>query len=115
VALLFRRSQHLLHVDASDDEHAIVSRLDLAGDLPREAPIRYDLARCQRAPEGSDQSTADRGDHVVDSRSMGSADIFHPHSIVLGDRAMSAEDDRVRFTRQIRIPQWSLLPLDPRP
>ena len=49
----------MLYVDAFDDEHAILRFFDFSTNFACELAVGLDLARLQRAPKGSKQSTRD--------------------------------------------------------
>lgn len=77
------RLQTVSGPDPPDHEHAVV-RLDLALDVRHQPSlIRPDAARFQRAPEGSGQSAAGRGDDIVEGR--GDVAVV-ADAVVLGDR-----------------------------
>jgi len=69
-ALLFRSRQLMLHVDALDDQYPIVTGLYFSAHFSIELAVGHDFARCQRAPEGSQQSTGSSSDHIIDGRGM---------------------------------------------
>ncbi len=93
----FQDENFLLELDFAD--RFAVEGLDL------------DSARCQRAPEGSGQSPRGRGDHVVECRRVWREGVGGD-AVVLGDRAVNSEPDRLRFGRQKRATIWSLFALD---
>ena len=67
---LFRRHQPHRHVDASEDEHAILG-FHFSGHFPHELPVaRINVTRIQRASESAEHSTGGRGDHVVNRRGV---------------------------------------------
>ena len=62
------RPQSIPGVDPPNHEDTLL-RLDLALDLPDQpSPVGLDATRFQRAPEGSGQSAARGGNHVVEGR-----------------------------------------------
>jgi hypothetical protein len=66
VAVLLARPEVVRDVDAANDEHAVVLA-DLAPYVRAEVSLAgLDPARLQRASEGSGQSAACRGHHVVE-------------------------------------------------
>jgi hypothetical protein len=94
------RRQPIMDMNSSDDEDAIL-RLHLSADFADEPTLaRRNLARLQRAPEGSGQSATGGSHHIVDRRCMGLGD-GQGDAVVLGDRPMRAECDRSRFGWQI--------------
>jgi hypothetical protein len=50
--------------------------------------------RCQRAPEGAEQSAARCGHQIIEGGVVG-FDLFRAGSVVLGDLAVDAEEDRL--------------------
>jgi hypothetical protein len=86
--------------------------LDLADRLPGETvAVGFDLARFQRAPEGSGQSAGGGRDDVIE---RGRARLEGPGRdlVVLRHGAMDAEHDRLRLAGEVRTPHRSLHPLD---
>jgi hypothetical protein len=98
-------------MNPADHQHAIL-QLDLADRLCRQ-PIarRGDLARLQRASKGSGQSARGRGNHVVQSRRMRWGRVGR-NLIVLRDRAVDTEDDRLILGRQVSLADGTLHSLD---
>ncbi len=81
---LFGDREPVAHVDALDDQHAVLG-LDLADGLNVVAVrIDFDLTRLQRAGEGAGQSAPGRRDHVVERRGVRRV-LLGPDAIVLGD------------------------------
>jgi hypothetical protein len=81
-------------VDPLDDERLALD-LDLTGGVaPETTASGRDPARLQRAPEGAGESTAGRGDHVVDGRGVGVVGV-RGHAVVLGDGAVHPEGHRL--------------------
>jgi hypothetical protein len=89
----------VLDVNASDDEHTIFRFLDFSANLSRQFSVCLDFARLQRAPEGSQQSTCDGCNQIINRCRMGLSEILGLHSIVLGNGAMHAKDHRLGFPR----------------
>jgi hypothetical protein len=58
-------------VNASDDEHTIFRFFDLSANLSRQFSVCLDFARFQRASEGSQQSTCDGCNQIINRRRMG--------------------------------------------
>ena len=78
------------HVDAFDDQHAVLC-LDLANGLDLIAlGIDLDLTRLQRAGEGARQSAAGGGHYVVQCRGVGWV-LLRPDAVVLGHLGVHAE------------------------
>jgi hypothetical protein len=99
LALRFRRLQRVRHMNAAQDEHALLE-LHLAHRLGGQPAIaRIDLARLQRAPEGAGQSATGSRHDVVDGRRMRLGD--GGHSVMGGDCAVRTELHRLGFRRQI--------------
>ena len=85
-------------MNALDDENPVFVfhfADDFGGEL---AAGRIDLARLQRASKGAEESAAGGGDEVVDGGGVRLRD-RRLHAVVLGDRAMHTEVDRIRFRR----------------
>lgn len=80
------------HVDAFDDEDAVLD-LDLTDGFGTETTVsRRDAARLERATQRARESAA-RGRHdVVERRGVGLV-VVHRDPVVLGDRAVDAERD----------------------
>jgi hypothetical protein len=88
-------------MNAADDEYAIF-RFDFAPHVCREAPVTcIDLARFQRAPEGSDHSPTGGRNDIIDRRGMGCRQLVRIDSVVFGNRSMDTELHRLRFTREV--------------
>lgn len=101
VSMSFFRFESELDVNALDDEN-VVLQFYLADGFRDQPFIRgIDVTRFQRASEGSSKSTRRRCDHIVQS---GSVRLEHVGGdfIVLGHRAMNAENHRLRFRGQVR-------------
>jgi hypothetical protein len=103
--------QLVADVDPLDDER-LALQLDLAGDVaPETTASGRDPARLQRAPEGAGESTAGRGDHVVDGRRVGIVGV-RGHAVVLGDGAVHPERHGVGRTRDARLPDGPAVAID---
>ena len=108
-ANVIRCPKRELRVNPANHEHAIFG-FDLSPNVCRKTPItRIDLARLQRAPEGSEHSASGRSHHIIDSGRMRFREFGLVDTIVLCDRAMHAERDRTVFARQLRDSQGALL------
>src|SRR6202007_2147705 len=102
------------NVNAADHQDTIFL-LHLSGYICRKLPVaRVNLARFQRASEGTHHSTSRRRDHVVDSGSMRLLQFSGIHFIVLRDRSMNTVNNRLRFTRQMCDPEGTTFALNPR-
>jgi hypothetical protein len=99
VAHAFRRLKLEGYVDPANHQDTVFG-FDLTTHVRSKTAIaRVDLARFQRAPEGSDHSTGCSRHHVIDCCRVRFSKFVFVNSIVLGDRAMYAESDRFVFTR----------------
>ena len=100
LALLFRGAQFVVGEDTANDQNFALE-LNLSPHLARELSVRrINLARFQRAPEGSGQSASRRGDHVIE-RGGARRKSFGRNFVVSCDLGVHAEDDRVFFRRQV--------------
>ena len=106
-AMFFFRLQPQYNVNAADHQHAFFF-LDLADCIGNQHAIAgRDLTRLQRASIGADESTG-RGRHDVVERGGVLLNTRRVAlEVVLGDRAVHAERDRIGFAREPREPQWS--------
>jgi hypothetical protein len=73
--------------------------------------IGWDFARFQRATKGAQQSTGGCGDHVIKGGRM-RLKLGCVYAIVLSDRAVHTESDRLGFAGKIGPADWPLDPLD---
>jgi hypothetical protein len=95
-----RRFYVIDHMNATDDQNFPLE-FDFSSDLGRQFLLtRIDFARLQRAPEGASQSAACRGDHIIEGGGVRRRDVRR-HSVMFGDRAVDAKDNRFRFGRHI--------------
>ena len=100
-----------LDMDTSDYQD-VVLKLYLATHVGCQPPVTCaDLARLQRAPEGTDQSTTGRCNDIIKRRSMRFGNIWL-YTIMRGDCTVHAEGDRLRLAGNIRQPQRTANPLD---
>jgi hypothetical protein len=109
--LHFHRSFQMIDDPYSPDYQNVVLSLDLAHHLTDQVPAAgIYLARLQRAPEGADQSTRRRRNHVIDCRRMR---LYYSRAdtIMLGDGTMDSEPDRLPFGRKVSKAQGAYLPL----
>src|SRR5712692_2887011 len=100
-----------LHVDAPDDEDLAVELHFTDGLGSQASPRGWDLARLQRAPVGSDQSTRGRGDDVVERRGV-RLEGARGGAVMLRHRPMRAEHHRLLLGRQPGVPDRTLHPLE---
>ena len=115
LADLFRRGEPQGDANTTDDEHAVLG-FDLARDLGGQATaVGIDVARLQRASKGADHSTGCCGDHVVDRRGVRFCELGRIDFVMLGDRAVHAERDRLGLARQVGDPQRPLPAFDADP
>jgi hypothetical protein len=90
--------ESIAHVDAFDDQHAVLG-LDLAHRLDFVAlRIDFDLARLQRAGKGAGQSPPGCRHHVVERGRVGWV-IVAADAIVFGDLGVNPESDRLTLSR----------------
>ena len=106
VAHVFGRGEPHRHVNPPDHEHAVFG-FDFARHVRAQlAAARVDLARLQRAAKGAEHSTGRRRHDVVERRGVGLGERRRIDFVVLRDRAMHAEDNRLRLTGQTYL--WML-------
>jgi hypothetical protein len=104
-ALFFRRNETHRDVDTSDDQHSFL-QFDFPSHLCGEFIVaRIDLTRFQRASEGAHHSTGGSGNHVIDGRGVRFFNFVGRDFVVLGDRAVDAEDHWLRFAGKMRDSQ----------
>jgi hypothetical protein len=102
------------HVDAANDEHAIL-RFHLSGYIRGQFSVAgVDLARFQRASKRTDHSTGGRRNDIVDGGGMRLLQLCWVNFVVLGDRPMDTEDHRLGLAWQMRDAEGSLPALDSR-
>jgi hypothetical protein len=95
--------EHVTHVNALDDEN-LALELDLAFGVGAEATASGgDVARFERAPERSDQSTGRRGYDVVE-RGCVRRRVVGGHAVMLGDLAVHSERDLLVLSGQCGVP-----------
>jgi hypothetical protein len=84
-------------MNAANDED-IVLQFDVTHSFGYEPLIGcIDFTRLQRAPEGSGKSTGGGGDNIIQSGGVRFQDLGR-NLIMLGHRAMHAENDRLGFS-----------------
>jgi hypothetical protein len=97
----FRRRVQVIDDVNPPDYQNIVFGFNLAGYFRRQMLVaRVDFTRFQRASECADQSAARRRDHIIERRRVRFGDIG-TDAVMLGDRAVNAEFDRLCFRRKI--------------
>jgi hypothetical protein len=86
---LFQRERH---VDPPEHQHTFLDFDFAARDRRQPISACHDLARLQRAPQRSEQSTTCRRDDIINGRRVW---IRHLplNAVMAGDRPMSAEPD----------------------
>jgi hypothetical protein len=110
--LRLRRCLEAIHdMDASYHKHFALG-FDLASDFSRQTPIaRIDLARFQRAPEGSGQSASGGRHDIVQSGCVRLCD-FRADAVMFGHGSMDPKDHGFRFGRKISKTKRPYLSLD---
>jgi hypothetical protein len=99
------RSQTIGDVNAPDDQY-VVFRLDLSCYFRCQSSVaRVNLARLQRAPESTSQSTGGSSDDVINGCGVRLRYQLRIYAIVFGDGPVHPEADRLRFGWQVRQPQ----------
>ena len=89
-AVFLTRDQVVENVDAPNNQHVTFS-FNLTGHGRCELFVTsVNLARLQRTPEGSNQSTTSRRNHVIDGSSVWLGN-FCRYAVVLCDRPMNSE------------------------
>jgi len=95
------------------DHQDFVFQVDLAFGLGGEPPLtRIDPARLQRAAQGAGESTSGRRDHVVEGRRVVGV-LAGRRPVVFAHRAVRAEYDWLRLSREVRLPNGPALADDP--
>jgi len=111
VFLLSRRLQRVDDVDALDDEHLVLDfhfTRNFGGEL---FVAGIDLARLQRASKGAGESAARCGDDVVKRGCVRLGNLGR-NAIVRCNCPVHTKPHRLRFSRQIGLPQRALFALD---
>jgi len=91
-------------MNAPDDQDLVLGD-DIATHFGSKIPpADRDLTRFQRAGKSANQSAAGCCNHIIQCGCMRHLDVLAPASVVFCDRAMSAEQDRFRFRRQVGEP-----------
>jgi hypothetical protein len=99
------------HVNPAYHEY-IAFQFDLTYCFPHQASTRrIDLTRLQRASKGSRKSTCGGRDNIIKRRGVRFRDCGR-NPVVLGNRAVDSENDRLRFRREIRFTHRSFHTLD---
>jgi hypothetical protein len=100
--------QFVMNVDALDDQN-LVLKLDLTTRLTDEPAIAcVYLARLQRAPEGSCQSTAGGGDNIVERGGIGRG-VPRVNPVVLCHLRMDSKCNRTLPYGEEGLPDWTLV------
>ncbi len=92
------------HMNAPDHQDLVLGNDITTHFGSKIPPADRDLTRFQRAGKSANQSTAGCCNHIIQRSCMRHRDLLAPASIMFCDRAMSAEQDRFRFCRQISEP-----------
>jgi hypothetical protein len=96
-------------MDAPDHQHALLDLYFAVRDGFESIPARHDLARLQRAAQGTEQSTTGRGDDIVD-RGRVRIRHFSLDAVVTGNRPMGAKANGFWLSRQLRETERALDP-----
>ena len=80
-------------MNAPDHQHALLDLYFAVGDGLESIPACHDLARLQRATQGTEQSTTCRGNYIVD-RGRVRIRHFSFDAVVTGNRPMGAKANR---------------------
>ena len=100
-------------VDLLDDQNVLLILTDYTANVRREIGVHgRDVARFQRAGEGSGQSTRRRSDDVVNRR-VPCAEFVGIHAVMLRDGSMHTKLDRFVPDRHMSKPVGSFLVFDP--
>jgi hypothetical protein len=94
---------HQLHgdVDAADHQNTFLY-FHLTRYFRDELPVaRINVTRFQRAPKSAEHSTSCSRYNVVNGGRVGFRELGGIDVVMLGNRTMDAEYNRLRFTRQI--------------
>jgi hypothetical protein len=111
-AILFGSADCHRNMNAADNQHPVLG-FNLATDIGGQAAFAcIDLARLQRAPEGSHHSAARSSYDVIQGGCMRARQLAFIHSVVLCDRAVNAELDRAFLTGKLSNSPWTPPPLD---
>jgi hypothetical protein len=95
------------HVDAANHQDPVF-QLDFAHRLGNQPLIgRIDLARLQRAPEGSRKSAGGAGDYVIEGR-RARRESIRGNLVMFGDGSVHAENHRLLFGGEERAPDGPL-------
>lgn len=114
VVLLGGEPQMVSHVDPAYHQDTSIL-FDLANGLGYKAAFTCrNLARFQRAPQGSSESASGRRYKVIERRRMR---LLHLriHTIMFGHLGVNSEQHWLRCNRQVRLAQRSLNSFDPNP
>jgi len=87
-------------VNSAEHQHTFLD-LDFAARHRRQpVPTRHDLARLQRAPQGSKESTACRSHDIIDGRGVRIRHLTL-NAVMASDRPMRAEPHGLGFSRHV--------------
>jgi hypothetical protein len=112
-ARLLGSSKEVVNVNSANDQDPLVG-LDFALDVGTQPAVaRIYFARLQRAPEGSEHSTTERGDNIVKSCGMRFGEFCRIQAIMPGNRSMNAEDYWLRLSWQLCDSKRARPPFDP--
>ena len=93
------------HMNSPQHEH-LGLEFYLTNGLTREPTVAgTDLARLQRAPEGTEESASGGGHDVVDGGGMGVRDILD--TVVCGDCAVRTKQHRLSLRGQPCLAEWA--------
>ncbi len=114
LAHFLRRAKLVVDRDAADDENVSVE-FNFAHGLRSELAVRgINLARFQRASEGSGESPGGCRDDVIKRRGMRRVSVRR-NFVMPGNFGVYAENDRLCFRRQEGQTHWPALPFDANP
>jgi hypothetical protein len=95
-------SQQEVNVNAANYQHSLIG-FDFAAYVgPQAAVGGIDFARIQRAPEGSEHSTTQGGDHIIEGCRVRFRELGWIQAVMLSNGTMNAEDDWLRLPGQVR-------------
>jgi len=94
-------SKYEVNVNSANYQDALIG-FDFASYVGTQAAVAgIDFARIQRAPEGSNHSTAQGGYNIIDRCRMRFGEFGWIQAIMLSDGSMNAEDYGLRLTGQV--------------
>jgi hypothetical protein len=99
--------KEVMNVNSANYQNSLID-FDLPSYLSTQPAVaRIYFARIQRAPEGSDHSTAQGGHNIIERRCVRFAQFCWIQSIMLGNGSMNAEDYWLRLAWQVRYSERS--------